>query len=128
MFEVHDQVPHFHVLTIDGQELDYGAQVWQRANLLLVSLTDREPDAAAAFVSEVSARAGELRNQNTALVVTRETIAGVARPSVLLADRWGEIQTVHRVDDQRRWPAVDDLIESIGYLEMRCPECEGESR
>ena len=58
------------------------------------------------------------------LVVTRETVDGVPRPGVVIADRWGEVFAV--IDDPARTD-VDDLIEWLRWVQMKCPECEGEA-
>jgi hypothetical protein len=118
-----DQVPHFAVAATDGARVAYG-DIWQRKNLLLVSLGAEEPDRYAADVSSLGPRLAEY---DTASVVTRDAIPGVPAPGVLIADRWGEVQAVI----ERRpseGPSADDLIEWLSYVQRRCPECEGEWR
>lgn len=121
------QLPHFVIRTVDGRHVDYAAELWQRANVLLVSLTP-EGSGANGFVDEIRRRADELNTGNTVTVITTESIEGVPRPSVLIADRWGEIRTVARVTREQTWPAVDDLVDTIRHIEIQCPECEGEVR
>jgi hypothetical protein len=123
MLQPHDSVPHFRVKTIGGEFFSYDA-IWQRKNLVLVVLTD----AGGTYGSSVAARSAEFRQHETECVVTLDEIPGLAAPGLLIADRWGEIVFVKAAPLSTDLPAVEELMEWVGYLQRRCPECEGEAR
>jgi hypothetical protein len=60
-------------------------------------------------------------------VVTRDTVMGVRTPSVVIADRWGEVLHITEPSSSAGLPPPDELIEWIDYIRQRCPECEGEA-
>jgi hypothetical protein len=128
MLRLHESVPHFRVRTVDGRAIDYRADVWQRQNLILVCLPAPADAAARDFVSQLAGEGGRLSELNACLVSTIEAIPGVPNPGVVLADRWGEIFLVVEIADPSRWPAVDDVVATVGWMEMKCPECEGEAK
>ena len=115
------QVPHFDVVDITGRRVAY-ADIWQRQHLVLVTLDDAggvaRPDVAA-----VVARAPDIRRHDAVLVVTTEPIADLPRPGAIVADRWGEVQTIIS-----GIPDPNELIDWVEYVQHRCPECEGEAR
>jgi hypothetical protein len=122
-----DAVPHFEVTAIDGSRVDYRA-IWQRRNLLLVSLpgtVGRAPRPA--LLDELAARAEQLRGLATAVVITGSAVEGVPCPGVLVADRWGEIYFV-RGGSLAGLPDAGELLEWLSYIQQECPECEGERR
>jgi hypothetical protein len=121
-----DQVPHFEVTTISGRRVAYG-QLWQLKNLVLVALPRATSAAADGYVSALAARAPEFERHEAACIVTRESIERFPG-GVLVADRWGEIAHLAAASDVTDLPAPDELIEWLGYLQLRCPECEGEAR
>jgi hypothetical protein len=117
-----DQLPHFEVTTTDGERFRY-ASIWQLKNLVLLTLPpEDEPERG---VTELLARGAEFDALKSVCVVTRDRIAGVPTPGVLIADRWGEV--VH-VEATAELPAATALLEWLDYVERRCPECEGEAR
>ena len=123
-----DRVPHFEVTTIDGSRIAY-TTIWQRRNLLLVSLDgigSRAP-AGAAFVEHLAARQEELRALATAVVITKDAVPGVPCPGVVIADRWGEIYFVGG-GTSGDLPPAGELLEWLAYIQQECPECEGERR
>jgi hypothetical protein len=111
-----NQLPHFDLVDVAGRRIRY-SDIWQRKNLLLVSITDRAEAAA------IEARAGDVAARDAVLVVTTAVVADAPRPGVVIADRWGEVQTI-----ASGAPNPDDVIEWLDYVQQRCPECEGEAR
>src|SRR5687768_8762827 len=98
MLQRGDHVPHFHVKTVGGSELSYST-IWQRQNLLLVTIGDAQ----STYAADLLARSAEFLAHNSVCVVTRDDVAGLPAPALLIADRWGEI--VHVVCA----PRVEDL-------------------
>lgn len=118
------RVPHFHVTDTSAARVAYDEAIWQRDHLLLVSLGDDDGDPFAAIARDLQGRASDIAALEARLVVTRDPIAGVPRPGAVVADRWGE---VFAVIDEAGSTYADDLIEWIRWVQMKCPECEGEA-
>lgn len=127
MLQRGDLVPHFSVTTVDGRRFDYST-VWQRKNLVLVTLPASDSDASASYVSTLATRRSEFAGRDTECVVTRDAVAGARAPSALVADRWGEIVHAVVTGSVAALPLVDELLEWVTYLQSQCPECEGEAR
>ena len=120
-------VPHFEVTTVDTVRVRY-ATIWQRNNLVLVVLPAGASPDAGRYVSSLRTRHADLLARNAACVITHEAVDGFPAPAALVADRWGEIAHVWSGRDVSDLPAAEELIDWLDYLEVRCPECEGESR
>ena len=120
-----DQVPHFEVRTVQGGVFSYST-IWQRKNLLLVLLPKSSSDAG--YISDLRAYESEFRSLDTECVIARDEVAGLRAPTVLLADRWGEVIHITAASESARSPAADDLLPWLQYIENRCPECEGEAK
>ena len=120
-----DLVPHFHVTTVEGRTVHY-SDIWQRRNLVLITLEDAPADAM--FARDIVSHDAEFRSRSSECVVTRDAVSGIPRRGVLIADRWGEIVYVEPAADDTALPSVADLLAWLDYVEMRCPECEGEAR
>ena len=125
MLQRGDLTPHFEVTTLDGERFHFGI-VWQRRNLVLVTLPDSDSDASRNYVSELSDRISQFTAQNTELVMTREQVPGIPHPGALVADKWGEIIYVCAATDVAGLPSAENLTEWVRYVETKCPECEGE--
>jgi hypothetical protein len=122
-----DPVPHFRVVTVDDQTVQYST-IWQRRNLVLVTLIDTDSAPSRRYVSQLSAATPAFQRHETECVITRDVVAGVASPSVVIADRWGEILCVASASSVPDLPRLPEILEWAAYLQTRCPECEGETR
>lgn len=122
MLQPRESVPHFEVAGTDGQPVRY-ASIWQRKNLVLVRLPDPMTGDAEEYAAQLTARLPEITGQDAECVITRDEVPGMPAPGALVADRWGEVHFV-----QAGRPPVAELIEWLQYLQVKCPECEGESR
>ena len=125
MLQRGELIPHFVVTTLGGERIEY-ATLWQRRNLVLVTLPAADSDASRKYVSELSDRISQFSAQNTACVMTREQVPGVPHPGALVADKWGEIIYVRAASEAADLPPAGDLSDWIKYVETQCPECEGE--
>jgi hypothetical protein len=96
MLHVHDLVPHFTISTAAGQQLAFGS-LWQR-KMLLVVCVPRQSQTAEAYGRVLNAAFCEARFGDAACVVTTDAVSGLACPSAIVADRWGEIVFVASVD------------------------------
>src|SRR5687767_14250810 len=85
-----DPVPQFRVRSIDERPVDYST-IWQRRNLVLVALTEPQSAPSRTYVLQLEAGWSAFQSYETECVITRDVVAGVASPAVLIADRWGEI-------------------------------------
>ncbi len=127
MLQTGDLVPHFTVTTFSGESFDY-SDIWQRKNLVFVLLPHADSAATTKFVDQLTCHMSELTGHDSTCVITRDSVAGIQSPAIVVADRWGEIHHVaggKTVDDL---PGPDDVIEWLRCVQQQCPECEGESR
>ena len=127
MLERGELVPHFNVTTITGGSFSYST-IWQHKNLALIALpADSTGPTIEAYAAELQTRRGDFDQLHAEYVITRDAVAGMPVPGVLVADRWGEIVHVAScdVDDL---PPVHDLLDWIDYAQRQCPECQGEVR
>ena len=134
-----EQVPFFEVTDSRGGRVAY-RDVWQRKNLLVVVGPHHEPGFRRTVVDGLEARMTELTSRDTAVVMTADAIEGLPNPGVLVADQWGEIfhvapielggADVDSADATHAAHAADaeTLIEWLRYIQMQCPECQGEAR
>ena len=126
MLQTHHLVPHFDVSDLAGERVHYSS-LWQRKNLVLVTLPDAEAPARE-YVDRLMALVRGLNDEDTKWIVTEDRIAGVPCPSVVVADRWGEVAHVAHPSRVEDLPVPEELVDWVRYLEYRCPECEGEAR
>ncbi len=127
MLQRGDPVPHFEVTTIEGEPFRYST-IWQHKNLLLVTFPILDSASTNAYAAEVTARNQEFGDQDLECVITRDQVAGISAPAVVVADRWGEVVFAEEKSDVADLPAPRDLMEWVNYTMNRCPECEGEAR
>jgi hypothetical protein len=122
-----DRVPDFHVRRLGGTDFEYG-DIWQRRNILLLSVSDADSSEVRDYVSRLVAAISELPNSDTECVITSERVAGLSQPGVLVADRWGEIQFASHVSTVTELPLPEEVMLWVRHVEHQCPECEGEAR
>ncbi len=124
MLQPHDLIPHFEVTDLRGEPVRYSS-IWQRKNLVLVTLPDPgvpSQEYADRFLARGS------NQDDTAWIITRDNVAGLPGPGVVVADQWGEVVHVAHPSHVQDLPAPDELAEWVRYLQHRCPECEGEAK
>lgn len=120
------QVPHFRVRDLDHSYVAY-SEIWQRKNLVLVLLPGDGSREADRYIAELRSHMSELTAHDTVCVMSRDDVAGAPRPGIIIADRWGEIHFVAggRVEDL---PASAGIVQWLRYVQMQCPECQGETK
>jgi peroxiredoxin len=127
MLQPGDPVPHFEVMTIEGEPFSYSA-IWQRRSLVLLAVPAVEWEASRTYVSKLAARRSEFGAMEAECVVTGDHVPGVRSPAVVVADRWGEIVHVATPAEVADLTSAEELLDWVDYLDRRCPECEGESK
>jgi hypothetical protein len=118
-----DSLPHFSVTTVDGRHVEY-ADLWQQKNVVLVTVP--ADGSAAAYASDLLGKQEVLAAHDAACIVTADPLPGLPPASVVLADRWGEIQFL--ATGQHALPSVAELVEWLEHVQHQCPECQGETR
>jgi hypothetical protein len=111
---------------VDGALVHYQS-VWQRQNLVLVTVPSDDPTALS-YMASIIASKPSLVSNDTALIVTTNQIAAVPSPGVLVADRWGEVYCIKGASRAADLPGADELVEWVRYVQNECPECQGEMR
>lgn len=128
MLQPGDIVPHFQVTNLQGGAVSYSS-IWQRRNLVLVTLPVVDADqGSSGYVTELLTQGPAATGDDTAWVITHDTVSGVPCPGAVVADRWGEIIRITAASHVGELPRAQDLVEWVTYVQHRCPECEGESR
>jgi hypothetical protein len=109
-------IPHFDISDIDGRHVIYGTDLWQRKHVVLVSA----PAVPATLRHGILA----LASDDAAVVITPGPLPGLPAVVVAIVDRWGEVA--------RTWDEAPASVEEVGswlqHVQMRCPECEGETK
>ena len=120
-----DAMPMFTVTSsVDGASFAY-QHVWQHKHLLLVAVPQADLTRTA-YVERLLARADF--ESDVQLVITTDHVAGIPSPGVVVADRWGEIYFIQGADHASGLPTADDLVEWVRFVQIQCPECQGETR
>ena len=127
MLKAGDLLPHFSVTTLGGEPFAY-SDVWQRKNLLLVSLSHADSPGNAEYVSQLTGQMSALTGDDIVCVVTSDNIAGLPTPGVVVADRWGEIHHVAHAARIEDLTSPAGLVEWSWFIQHQCPECEGEAK
>ena len=122
-----DVLPFFEVTTVDDGRVRY-AELWQRKNVVVVSLPPSATAHDSEYANEIVRRSAEFDSFCAVCIVTRDAIRGVPLPGVVIADRWGEIQFLASSAAVSDLPDPQELLDTLDYVRQRCPECEGESR
>ena len=117
-----DVIPHFEGFTTDGR-LEYG-QLWQRRNLVLFVLPLNLHNAARTYLGALDVRLSELRPDDTTLVHSDRALERLPLGTLVIADRWGEIAHLQDLaSDMAAWPSIDDVLDWVEFIQMKCPEC-----
>jgi hypothetical protein len=118
-----DLITRFDGATIDGREVPYD-QLWQHRNVVLFVLSADLGAAASPYLRALDGRLSALKPPDTSLVVSDHTVDGLPQNSVAIADRWGEIVHIEQLaSDQEAWPSIDDILEWVEFIRVKCPEC-----
>ena len=127
MLQRGDLIPHFKITNHDGDAVAY-SQIWQRCNLVLVTLpASRSEDAFKDYVSQLTAQIPAF-GPDTACVMTRDFVSGIPCPGVVVGDRWGEILNVAAGPTVDELPRPHEIVEWIEFMQRQCPECQGEAK
>jgi hypothetical protein len=127
MLQKGELLPHFSVTTVAGERFAY-SDIWQRKNLVLISLPHEESNGGTEYLAQIATGTSELTGDDTACLITRDRIPGVPAPGVVVTDRWGEIHHVTHAARVEDLPRLHELIEWLRYVQSQCPECEGEAK
>ena len=73
-------IPHFTVTAADGGTVDYAKDIWQRKNLVLIAVPSGGDE------RELSRTYASVAAEDTRLIVTSSSVAGVSPPAVVVAD------------------------------------------
>jgi hypothetical protein len=120
------QVPHFRVEALDHTQVAY-SEICQRKNLVLVLLPEDGSQAEDRYVAQLEGLMAEVTPRDSACVISRTSVPGLPRPGIVVADRWGEIHfgTGGRLEDL---PAPAEIVEWLRFVQVQCPECQGETK
>jgi hypothetical protein len=127
VLQVGDSLPHFEVTTVTGDRFAYRA-IWQRKNCVLVLVCQRDEAVSERWSAQLRSHLAAFAAVDTVCVVTADTVEALPECGVVVADRWGEIVHVITAVDEPDLPTAPELVEWAGYVQRRCPECEGETR
>jgi hypothetical protein len=120
-----DRVPGFDVVTVDAVRVNY-ADVWQRKNLALVCLPEARSPESRGYVHQLREALPALAVHDAVIVVTTAEIQGMPAPGCAVADRWGEIQWIASAELPAGLPHAREIAAWLRFVEIQCPECEGE--
>lgn len=116
-------VPHFDATTLDGRRIRY-QDIWQHQNLVLVIGDPHDREAVAHYALQLHAREAEFDREQTTVVITTDSVPTLPAPTVLVADRWGEILYLSTLAGQpSSFPDADELLSWVHFAESQCPEC-----
>jgi hypothetical protein len=120
-----DRVPHFEIVTVDDIRVNY-ADVWQKKNLALVCLAEEDSAGARGYIQQLRAALPALAVHDAVVVVTTSPVDGMPLPGCAVADRWGELQWITSSDNVADLPSPREIAAWLRFVEIQCPECEGE--
>lgn len=120
-----DRLPAIEVPAADGGSV--ALRQPGRFATVVVAVHERCDDCAA-YRAQLAARADDVRAWDGRIVaVTADAAPGIATPAVLIADQWGELAAVENAGEEHDFIAVQEVLDWLRYLAMKCPECEGEA-
>jgi len=109
-----DIVGHFDVRTAGGDPFSY-LSIWQRKNLVLITLTATATDDEG-YLRELERHEAKFSERNSVCVVARGDLPGLPAPGALIADQWGEIVHVVAAIDVTDLPTPHELLEWVEYV------------
>jgi hypothetical protein len=120
-----DHVPRFECVTIDDIRVNY-ADVWQKKNLALLCLSEDSSPEAQSYIQQLREALPALAVHDAVVVVTTTPIDGMPLPGCAVADRWGQMQWVTSAERIVDLPSPREIAAWLQFVEIQCPECEGE--
>jgi hypothetical protein len=120
-----DHVPRFECVTIDDIRVNY-ADLWQKKNLALLCLSDDSSPEAQTYIQQLREALPALAVHDAVVVVTTTPIDGMPLPGCAVADRWGQMQWVISAERVVDLPSPREIAAWLQFVEIQCPECEGE--
>jgi hypothetical protein len=120
-----DRVPRFEIITIDDIRVNY-ADLWQKKNLALVCLSEDDSADAEGYIQQLREALPALAVHDAVVVVTTNEVEGMPLPGCAVADRWGELQWIMSSDKVADLPSPREIAAWLRFVEIQCPECEGE--
>ena len=120
-----DHVPRFEITTIDDIRVNY-ADLWQKKNLALVCLSEDDSPDAQEYIQQLRDALPALSSHDAVVVVTTTPIDGMPLTGCAVADRWGEMQWIASAERPNDLPSAREIAAWLQFVEMQCPECEGE--
>jgi hypothetical protein len=120
-----DRVPHFEIVTVDDIRVNY-ADLWQKKNLALVCLAEESSPDAKGYIQQLREALPALAVHDAVVVVTTNPVEGMPLPGCAVADRWGELQWIAASDKVADLPSPREIAAWLRFVEIQCPECEGE--
>ena len=95
---------------------------------MLIVLPAEESEASRTYISQIAGRKSEFTARDAECVVTTDRVPGVQGPTVIVADKWGEIVHAAAASHVDELTSPQELVDWVDYLDRQCPECEGEAR
>jgi hypothetical protein len=120
-----DHVPRFECVTIDDIRVNY-ADLWQKKNLALLCLSEDSSAEAQSYIQQLREALPALAFHDAVVVVTTNPIDGMPLPGCAVADRWGQMQWVASAERIVDLPSPREIAAWLQFVEIQCPECEGE--
>jgi hypothetical protein len=120
-----DHVPRFECVTIDDIRVNY-ADLWQKKNLALLCLSEDASVEAQSYIQQLREALPALAVHDAVVVVTTTPIDGMPLPGCAVADRWGQMQWVTSAERIAELPSPREIAAWLQFVEIQCPECEGE--
>lgn len=118
-----DLITHFDGTDVDGRGVPYD-QLCQHRNVVLFVLSKYLAAAASTYLRALEVRLSELKPPDTSLVISDHALADLPQPSIAISDRLGEIVHIEQLAaEPERWPPIDEILEWVEFIRVRCPEC-----
>jgi hypothetical protein len=120
-----DRVPQFEIVTVDDIRVNY-ADVWQKKNLALVCLAEENSADARVYIQQLREALPALAVHDAVVVVTTNPVEGMPLPGCAVADRWGELHWITSSANVADLPSPREIAAWLRFVEIQCPEGEGE--